>query len=180
MYDVEHLCIHEDKLPKEIIFRFRAWTRKVIVTQQFVDIAIAHSLLGFSFQKIWPLPKSRLWKDERLIELDGGITRDIAKYTLVIILPSRVGKGKRVAPKLEKDAVDSLDDALCRSKAFVGSLYGTDHDHDALRIFIQCGNFDKVLKVVRPWASQLSWPSSIEILKKYSEVFDEKGRVEQA
>ncbi|UUO07557.1 double-CXXCG motif protein [Blastopirellula sp. J2-11] len=158
---IDHFAFHEAKLQPLSIFRIREEPVMVLVTNTFVDRVHECGLQGFSFRKLWPLPRGVDW--QLLPELDADGRKDLKQETLVLQLPLP-SKGKAAAVLRIAKFEDEMDGKLAAKRVnskYYGSYEGHEQVKNVYRMFFSTPDAGKLLKFIRAEIDALQWSPSI-------------------
>jgi len=179
---IERYECFPEKMAGLTIFRTYEQFTATFVSQTFVDRVREHSLQGFHFIKLWPLPSgvSRVDQEEKerekelLVKTARGLL-PVKGNTLVI----RLGTAKAKASKAERERLakfmDELDGLLCDPSAdapYFGSLEGDDRVDGELRLFLSCPDANALVDKLGPWLKKLSWKGRVSLMKRFGEMTD--------
>jgi hypothetical protein len=186
--EIDHYTIYVERLTGLTLFRMRHDVGPALYsTQSFVDRARQAGLRNFDFEKIWSWPKGTIWylenkKLRRQKKINGK--PDLRGHSVVI----RLGTGSKAKPnKRQREHVemimDSLDALLADPYAaydapVFGNLQGDEPLKGEHRLFLSCPDADRLVEHLRPWLRHLDWPGSVEVVKRYGDLYDEGAREE--
>jgi hypothetical protein len=145
------------------------------VTDPFIARVEEHGLDGFDFAKVWPLPQGADWESLHKRQKRRRRAKVLPKgrfkgESVFIRLGLSAGRPSRGEAKLRDRLLDELDARLTRGATrgspLVGSLEGHQCVDGACELQLSCPNADALVRVLRPWLNDLSWPGTVRVVKR--------------
>jgi hypothetical protein len=171
--EIQRFVFHPRKIKDLLIFSLRVYPELVLVTRPFVDCVLSHQLKGFSFRKVWPLPKGADWEEQAPLDL----TKDesLKCQTMVIVLPlSGMRSYKRRIVAFEASVDQRLQVKQIKSP-YLGSLELREVSGDTCRLFFSTPDANQLFTTIRPLIKRLDWPNSITVYLRNGGIYDRKA-----
>lgn len=181
--DIEYFEFKKNAIIGLSIFRIYEEPFYTLVTDQFVEKVTENGLNGFDFKKIWPLPKGSNWRayDKEMKTNFYRNIHQLKKNTYIIILipeSAKLSSKDKKQIKIFEREVDALLTFSNINSTYFGRYEASDVVENKYRMFISCPDISSLEIKLAPWLKSLEWSGSIQIIKKYGEVYDEQARSE--
>jgi hypothetical protein len=175
---IEEFAVFPDRIQDLTIFRMRELCNWVFVTNVFVERALQAGLNGFCFDKAWPWPKGTDWAWEsrklskQMFEVVSTPDGDRAIKGESIIIRFELEDKKISSDEKKRIAryADEINAQLIVSSLdapYFGSLEGRKTSGGRTSLILSCPDRHRLFEKLRPWLSQLAWPTKPEVLLRH-------------
>jgi hypothetical protein len=172
--DVKHFVFDSKKVRELSIFRLRVYPGPVLVTRTFVDRVMSHGLRGFSFQKLWPLPKNVDWDMQP--PLNESDNKKLKRQTLIVVLPLTGVRAYKKKVGVFEDEVDSRLQVKRVNSTYLGSYEGHDIVGKTYRMFFSAPDAKKLFSAITAPLKALAWPKQVTVYLRDGGMYDDKAK----
>jgi hypothetical protein len=187
--EIDHLCVHEDRLSGLSIFQMRKFPGRCCVTDAVGRHIREARLDGIELRKLWPLPEHvHHWTHYNHPECQDELTaqpaaevRPIKGNSVVLRLALQGTEPTAEERSRFEEIADQLDAILVnRSKRarYFGNLEITEFVPGEARCFLSCPDADDLAKKLKPWVKALDWRGQKWLLKRYGVFVDTEATEE--